>query len=180
MVALLVTLDVLEISKLKLNFNEYLTLLKIQHNLEGSPFPFVEDERFIPSLIEKQFIQKSEDGYILGEKGIKLFEGEDLFEEFYKTFPHKVETEFGFRPLSTLDPQSESAKATRAIWLRKTKNKAELQRRIITNLKRELEHRKRTNSLKYLQNIDTWIRDSTWEKWEDIPDNKNSTGYIKL
>lgn len=183
MVALFVTLNILEIGRNKLNINEYLNLLKLQHDLEEKSFPFEPDERFFPRLLADNFISKKEDGsgYTLGEAGIKMFKGDnDLFEEFYKTFPHKVPTNMGFRPVSTTDPSGVSAKTTRAIWDRIVKNKPYLQKTIIDNLKRELAHRTAEGSLAYLQNIDTWLRQATWEKWEDVPDKKSNNSYIKL
>lgn len=181
MVALFITLDILEIRKLKLTLNEYLTLYKFYHDLEGKPFPYIPDDRYFDSLLERNLIVKNEAGYTLSSEGIKVFNSEDLFEEFYKTFPHKVPTEVGFRPVSTQDVNSSSAKATRAIWDRITKGKPNLQRTIIDNLKRELEYKKSDGSLGYLQNIDTWLRQATWEKWNNIPDKKRSSAsYIKL
>lgn len=187
MVALFITLDLHEIRKFKLNLNEYLTLMRFQHDAEGRFFPFEPDERYFPRLLEDKFITESpelKDGkqvYLLGSMGEKVFKGDDLFEEFYAVYPHKVNTEFGFRPVSTTDPNSASAKITRGIWDRIVKNKPYLQCRIINNLKRELEYRKNDNSMAYLQGIDTWLRQATWEKWNDIPDKRNSDGnYVKL
>jgi hypothetical protein len=182
MVALFVTVDIIELSRLKLNMNEYFSLMKLQHDSEGKSFPFVVDERFIPRLIDESFVVREEDGtYSLGPEGIKVFKNEnDRFEEFYALFPHKVPTGMGFRPVSTLDVGSTSAKVTRTIWDRIIKNKPYLQETIISNLKKELAQRQSDGSLSYLHNIDTWLRQATWEKWEDIPDAKSSTRYTKL
>jgi hypothetical protein len=183
MVALFVTLDILEISKLKLNFNEYLTLVKLQHDLDGKSFPFVPDDRFFDRLLNDEFIIKKEDGtgFTLGPAGLKVFNPEnDLFEEFYKTFPHKVPTNTGFRPVSTNDPDGMSARVTHVIWNKVTKGKPYLQEKIINNLKKELTHRQAEGSLGFLQNIDTWLRQATWEKWDDIPDKRSSTKYTRL
>jgi hypothetical protein len=187
MVALQITIDLLSIAKMGLNINEYLTLMKLQHDLANKTFPFVPDERFIPSLIERGLVKNKvilstpdtiNYPYELTEKGIAIFEGDDLFEEFYAMFPHKVPTDIGFRPVSTLDPEGTSARATHAIWNRITKGKAALQRRIIDNLRKELIHRKKSGTLGYLHNIDTWLRHATWEKWEDISDVKESSTNI--
>ena len=181
MVALFVTLDIIEISKFKLNLNEYLTLMKFQHDIDKKSFPFEPDERFFPRLLEEGFIIKEKIGYTLGPAGIRVFKGEDdLFEEFYTTFPHKVPTGMGFRPVSTTDPTGMSAKITRSIWDRIVKNKPYLQRNIIDGLKRELANRRANNNLAYLHNIDTWLRKATWEQWEDIPDEKKSNNSTKL
>jgi len=186
MVALFLTIDILEISKLGLNLNEYLTLTKFQHNSEHKSFPFEPDGRFYPSLLDKGYIRlkpgagsHSED-YELSDVGIKVFKGEeDLFEEFYSTFPNRVPVGTGFRPVSAVSVEGVSAKATRAIWDRVTKNKPYLQRKIIDSLKKELVHRKNTNTLSYLHNIDTWLRQATWEKWEDIPNERNNIYNVK-
>jgi hypothetical protein len=177
MANLFLTIDIAEISKMGLNLNGYLTLMKLHHNLEKRSFPYVVDERFFASLIEDEFIKEIEGSFILTDKGIKIFRGDDLFEEFYMTFPHKVPMGTGFRPVSTQDPNGISAKATRSIWDRITKGKPHLQRHIIDNLKRELAHKTTNNSLAYLHNIDTWLRQATWEKWDDISfsNNKNSS-----
>ena len=189
MVALFITLDIIAINKLGLNLNEYLTLMKFQHDLEEKSFPFVPDERFFISLIEKGLIEdkvvlSTPDTtyypYKLTERGLRIFKDDDLFEEFYSIFPHKVPTSMGFRPVSTQDPNGISAKTTRAIWDRITKNKPYLQRTIIDNLKKELAHKIAEGNLAYLHNIDTWLRQATWEKWEDIPDRKSSTSYKQL
>lgn len=184
MVALFITINILELTKHKLNLNEYLTLLKFQHDAENKSFPFIPDENSILKLLERQMIiwDINEKRYVLRPEGIKVFKSDDdLFDEFYRIFPHKVPTEFGFRPVSTTDPEGVSAKVTRGIWERVIKNKPYLPEKIIANLKRELVHRQAENSLGYLQNIDTWLRQATWEKWEDIPNKKEANNnYTKL
>ena len=186
MVALFVTLDIVELNKLGLNINEYLNILKIKHDEEDKSFPYEIDHRFVMRLVRDEFIEIDTMGseksplFKLGSEGIKIFEGEDLFEEFYKLFPNRVETNIGYRAISAVDPYSISGKNTHDIWRRITKNKPNLQGKIIDGLKRELEHKRANNSMAYLQGIDTWLRQATWEKWEDIPDKKGSTGYTKL
>jgi len=190
MVAIMITRDILHINKCRLNLNEYLTLLKIKHDEENESFPYEIDHRYVMRLVKEGFIEvdtnKPYDDtksplYKLGPESNKVFKIDDLFEEFYEVFPHRVETEGGgFRAISAKDPNSLSAQSTRNIWNRMTKNKPSLQLKIIECLKRELEHRKTHNSLAFLQGIDTWLRQATWEKWEDIPDKNNSKTSIKL
>jgi len=188
MASLFYTLDLLEIGKHKLNLNEYLSLLKIQHNEEGRSFPYEIDPRYIERLLADKFIIAEVElatgalTYHLGEASIKLFGGdEDLFEEFFALFPNSVDTGFGRRAISAKDPNSISGRATHDIWKRITKNKPDLQRKIIDGLKRELSNRKASNSLAYIQGIDTWLRQATWEKWDDIPDKKDSSSsYTQL
>jgi hypothetical protein len=182
MVAEFINIDLFELGKYDLNLNEYLTLLRYHHDLEESFFPYEPDWRYYERLLADEFIIKKEGGYTLTPKGIRVFEDEeDLFKEFYDTYPHKVATVTGFRPVSAANVDTISAKTTRGIWNRITKNKPGLQRKIIDNLRRELDHRKTEGSLAYLQGIDTWLRQATWEKWDDIPDRKDSSkGYTKL
>jgi hypothetical protein len=197
MASLFYTIDLLEIRKYGLNINEYLTLLKFQHDAEGKTFPFVPDGRFYARLLKDNFIRekdvvmspgmdiedfyKPSGEYELGVEGLKIFSGEDLFEEFFALFPNSVDTGTGRRAISAKDPNSISGRATHDLWKRTTKNKVDLQRKIIAGLKRELENRKANNSLGFLQGIDTWLRQATWEKWEDVPEKKSSSNnYIKL
>lgn len=189
MASLFYTLDLLEIGRHKLNLNEYLTLLKFQHDSEGRSFPFDPDPRYFERLLKDGFMihnidlsEPTNSHYTLGPKGISLFEGdEDLFEEFFALFPSSVDTGLGKRAISAKDPNSISGKITHDIWKRITKKKPDLQRKIINNLKRELEYRKSDGSLAYLQGIDTWLRQATWEKWDDIPDKRSSgNNYVKL
>jgi len=176
------------ISRAGLNFNEYLNLLKLRHDEKDKSFPYEIDPRYFKRLLEDKFIvQKVElnaDGgevyYVLGPEGLKLFEGDDLFEEFFALYPSYVETGLGRRAISAKDPNSISGKATHDIWKRVTKNKPHLQRKIINCLKNELEHRKTNNSMAYLQGIDTWLRQATWEKWDTVSDEKNNNTSIKL
>jgi len=190
MASLFYTIDLLELRKYGLNINEYLTLLKFQHDAEGKTFPYIPDERFYPRLVEDGFIEILSSELIqdkviytckLGVEGLKIFSGEDLFEEFFELFPNSVDTGFGRRAISAKDPNSISGRATHDIWKRITKGKVDLQKKIIAGLKRELENRKANNSLGFLQGIDTWLRQATWEKWEDVPEKKSSSNnYIKL
>lgn len=181
MVALFLTIDFLFLNKNKLNLNQYLTLLKIQHDEESKSFPYVVDSQSELDLVERGLIQYDSGKYVLSNKGRELFGGDSLFEEFYKIFPHKVPNgSGGFRPVSTLDIEGVSAKTTRGIWDKMTKNKPHLQEKIIANLKKELEYRKQSNSLMYLPNIDTWLRNASWEKWEDIPDKNINNNYTRL
>lgn len=183
MVAQFINVDIFELGHYDLNLNEYLTLLRYNYDLEEEFFPYEPDDRYFERLLRDGFIVSKEDGgYTLTSKGLTVFTGdEDLFEEFYGLYPHRVETKFGFRPVSTASTDTMSAKTTKSIWTRITKNKPGLQRKIIDNLKRELAHRKAEGSLEYLQGIDTWLRQATWEKWDDIPDKKDSSNrYIKL
>lgn len=181
MVALFVTIDILELKKHKININEYLILLKIQHEEKNESFPYDPDPRYLERLEKDDFITIKDGKYALSKRSLELFKDESLFEEFYSVFPHKVPNGTGgFRPVSTQDVNGISARNTRSIWNRLTKNKIELQRKIIDGLKKELEYRKNSNTLTFLQNIDTWLRQANWEKWEDISNEKRTNSYIKL
>jgi hypothetical protein len=176
------TIDYLELIRNKLIINEYLNLLKLRYVEENTSFPYELDPRYMDILESKGFVEHDpqNDGYILSSKGRSFFEGDDLFEEFYKLYPTSVETGLGRRAISAKDPNSTSGKQTHEIWKRVTKNKPGLQKKIIDCLKRELEHRRSTDSMSYIQGIDTWLRNATWEKWEDIPEQNNSKNYTKL
>ncbi len=168
----IISLDINYINKLKLNINEYLTLLKI-YRLEGKDkIPFIVSDDDIKSLIIKKYLteDKNNDSSLnFTIKATNLFNSTDeVFIKFYDTFPHKIPDGKGsYRPVSTVDSNSMSAKGTRKLWDKLTNGNTTLQLTIISRLETELKVRKNTSTLIYLNNIDTWLRQYTWEKWEN-------------
>ena len=186
----LIQIDLRWLTTTGLNINEYLTLLKI-YQKQDIPFNVSKDE--INSLIESGYLVEKEEGvYNYTFKTFTIFQEqpeEDLFEEFYRLFPHKVpDGQQGYRHTSTQDPRGMAAKRTRQIWSRLVGKKIAKQDHIIKCLRAELKYRTNKGSLMYLNNIDTWLRQAKWEEWEYLiatenSDNQSSTtssGMTKL
>jgi hypothetical protein len=163
-----INLDYLETKGMDLN--QYLSLMKLYvHQEENELLPIKVCDEDFDWLIQEGLIEEQGINLILTDKGREIFERKgDKFEEFYKLFPHKVPDGFGnFRVLSTKDPDSILGNKARKKWARVTKGNLDLQDAIIAALRYEIEYRKKSNSLTYMQNIDTWLNNGTWEKYMD-------------
>jgi hypothetical protein len=155
-------IDLTEIKRLKLTINEYLTLLHTNNIIEYNWL-----DKDIDSLVEKEFLKKLSKQVILSEKAINYFESSELFNKFYHIFPHKVPGRFGEeRPLRTESSNTSSALVTKGLFKKKIRGNKNLQEHIINVLSAEIDWRQNNNSLQYMNNIDTWLRQHNWEKYE--------------
>jgi len=179
----IITINLNLLKKLKLNINEYLALYTIYlKNKQHINIPFELIRRDEIQLTVAGLLKVKENHmYKLSEKGLEIFEGGDFFNEFYKTFPRTVPTEGqGQRVVSTNDAFGISAAFTRKIWDRQTKGDRNMQQHIIKCLKLELSDRINHGTIKFLHNIDTWLRQGGWEKYEYLTNEKNPNNIIKL
>lgn len=170
-----ILIDLKFLKKQNLTINEYLVLVKLYALTKNSDIPYTMSAISAQRLKDRRLVIKNDEGRLIPTpEGEALMEGRDfnikpfdLFEKFYEIFPHKVpDGHGGYRPVSTLGINSNSAAKTRDIWRRYVRADQESQRHVIECLQAELEYRENNNSLQYLHNIDTWLRQSTWEKWE--------------
>jgi|TARA_R110002020_G_scaffold137687_4_gene307108 hypothetical protein len=100
-------------------------------------------------------------------KDLYLADADKMFEELVELYPFKVLSPTrGARVLRAKDPNSMSNKKAKNRYKRIIQNKPHLHRYIIKCLKTQLEHEK--DNLGYMQNLDTWINNHTWEKYEDV------------
>lgn len=164
-------IDLTEVKRLKLTLNEYLTLLNVKNIVD---YDYTEED--INNLVKKGYIVKlSNDQIIPSPKAVNYFESSETFEKFYNTFPHKVPGRFGEeRPLRNASVESNGALVTKGIFKSKTKGNQRLQQHIIEVLEAEIQWRENNNSLQYMNNIDTWLRQNNFEKYEYLLEN-NST-----
>jgi hypothetical protein len=101
----------------------------------------------------------------LRQKAIDLFlvDTDKLWMEFCNTFPYKT---VDGRVLRTLDPMKSSNEAAKKLYLKATKNGKPLIHKIIMQgLDNELAARRANNSLRYINNLETWLRNKMWEKY---------------
>ena len=103
----------------------------------------------------------------LGPLNTKYFNNIELFEKFYNTFPHTVPVDHGDpRPLRASSINTNTAKVFKTKWSRKVRSNLELQAKIIKILEAEIQWREENDTLKYMNNIDTWLNNYNWEKYE--------------
>lgn len=172
----IIQIDESEIKSLKLNINQYLLLLLIN----GSIIDFVWTQSDLNRLIELGYLNKlPNDKVVLSPKAINYFQSSDLFNEFYETFPHIVPGRLGEdRPLRTLSSNTKGALITKGLWKKRVKGNTELQNHIINVLKAEVDWRTNNNSLQFMNNIDTWLRQNNWEKYEYLLNNNVTNNRI--
>ena len=96
-----------------------------------------------------------------------------MFEELISTYPSKVNTSNGVRVLHAVDPKAKSNLKARNRYKKVVGNKLHVHNRIINLLKVQLNVQQ--DNLAYLQNLETWINNHTWEKYENINENDKRT-----
>ena len=101
-----------------------------------------------------------------------------MFEELISTYPSKVNTSNGVRVLHAVDPKAKSNLKARNRYKKVVGNKLHVHNRIINLLKVQLNVQQ--DNLAYLQNLETWINNHTWEKYENIDKNDGRTNTTRI
>lgn len=178
----LIQIDLDYLVEKELTINQYLSLMKLYlYQVEKRTLPIVVTKEDIQFLKEGEYLETSGDEVFLTAKGKDIFEfTEDLFVKFFETFPHKVpDGTGGYRILGTKSHETIMGSKMRNKWLSITKGNKPLQERIIRALQNEIRYRTRTHSLLYMQNMETWLNNGTWEKYEDVQEEiKNNPEKI--
>ena len=96
-----------------------------------------------------------------------------MFEELISVYPSKVDSSNGVRVLHAVDPKAKSNLKAKNRYKKVVGNKLHVHNRIIKLLKVQLNVQQ--DNLAYLQNLETWINNHTWEKYENINENDKRT-----
>ena len=97
-----------------------------------------------------------------------------MWSELVSHFPLKVMGASGLRMLRARDANAKTNQKSRRAYEKyvgKDKTKHDY---VMKCLKNELVHRKLTKSLGYMQQLQTWVNNHTWEKYDTI-DNEKAT-----
>lgn len=165
-----------------------MTLLKIFLARNGTKLnytPTNEDMKTLSDLDYISFTENTEDknsySFVrLTSKGMDIFlSNKDMFHKLIEIYPTSVKTNRGGRrALSVKDPNGIIASKLRKKWLAITKGDLEYQTKVLKCLKKEIEIRKRSGELAYMQNVETWLHNATWEKYEHLIDkDEDSTTH---
>jgi hypothetical protein len=164
----LIQINLNYLSEKNMTINQYLSLLKLYiYETEKRLLPIEVREEDVEWLVEQEYLNIKDDDVSFTEKGKDFFEPkEDLFYKFFELFPHKVpDGTGGFRVLGTSSPDTIYGNKMKRKWNSFTKGNIPLQERIIKALEYELEYRKKNASMTFMQNMDTWFNQGTWEKY---------------
>lgn len=117
---------------------------------------------------------------MLRAEGLKLFEDENmklLFDELWEYYPFKT---IGGRVLRSRDKNTKNYNDAWSIYRRYVKKK-EVHNNVIGGLKAELNDRTSGNSLNYMTNILTYLRNRGWEMYDsDGVDLKTDSLYSTI
>ena len=101
-----------------------------------------------------------------------------MFEELISVYPSKVDSSNGVRVLHAVDPKAKSNLKAKNRYKKVVGNKLHVHNRIIKLQKVQLNVQQ--DNLAYMQNLETWINNHTWEKYENLDENdtKQQTNRI--
>jgi hypothetical protein len=101
-----------------------------------------------------------------------------MWHDLLSRYPLKVNANGGVRPLRAKDPDSKANEKSKARYQKVVKSDIIKHNYIMQCLERELAIRRRSNSLGFMQMLDTWINNHSWEKYSDLSesDSKSTEG----
>lgn len=185
-----VEIDCPSIFNLELTPDLYLLLYYKYNNIPFNTLPqsfiyTVGTQRNLSYLEDKGFIKITNNPrFELRDKAIKLFSSDlldNMFYELLSTYPMKVMGNSGaYRILRPKDPDASLNKEARKKYYKIIKGNRELHNRIIQSLNAELENKKQSNSLGYMQNFITWLNQRSWELYEGVEDESESSSETSL
>jgi len=130
----------------------------------------------VPILINSKWL--NEDGTI-GPQWLDLFASDfsDLFIELLNVYPAIVESPGrGKRVLHAKDPDAYTNMKSKNRYRKITGEKVTVHKEIIRLLKVQLQAE--VDSIGYMQNLETWLNNHTWEKYVDINLEEKNDGRI--
>jgi hypothetical protein len=142
----------------------YLNTLNLQPNIDK-----LEEHRYLE-------IGETTETHRVTQNFINLFvsDFEQMFIELVDKYPWKVNSPGrGVRVLHAIDPKAKSNDKARNRYKKIVDNKPILHKHIMECLDRQLLVDK--DSLGFLQNLEVWINNYTWEKYENLNDYAQNT-----
>jgi hypothetical protein len=102
-----------------------------------------------------------------------------MFAELCEVYPFKVRTASqGVRVLRAKDPKAKSNKKARKKYFAVTKGRTSIHNYIIECLKEQLKIL--GDNISYMQNLETWLNNYTWEKYENITKDETTTDQKRI
>lgn len=167
-----IEIDLELIDELKLTPNEYIALYCKHKEIERESYG---DLRF-SHLQEQGWLNEK---WELADKWLLQFSEDfnDLFKELLDIYPAIVESPGrGKRILHAKDPDAYTNMKAKNRYRKITGEKVSKHKEIIRLLKVQLENDK--DSIGYMQKLETWLNNYTWEDYIDINLENNNDGRI--
>ncbi|MBT8449861.1 MAG: hypothetical protein KJO69_09235 [Gammaproteobacteria bacterium] len=112
-------------------------------------------ERPEDDIVRQKFIDTIEDSF------------DRMWSELLSHFPLKVYTNGNVRILRAKDADARNNQKAKKAYHRVIGKNVAKHNKIVKCLKYELEFRKSNNSLGFMQMLQTWVNQATWEQYED-------------
>lgn len=144
--------------------NTAIELMKIDIGLQKS----------LPDLLERKYLMTKDNLWIIERKKCNMLFGEredSDFWEFFNTYPMKVSLNGSTRVLRAQDPNAKNAMEAKSKYKARVKSKA-MHRHVMACLNAEMEQKRRSNKLGYMQNIITWLNQQSWQMSEYLLKNE--------
>tara|TARA_R110001592_G_scaffold129419_2_gene341913 strand:- start:1364 stop:1900 length:537 start_codon:yes stop_codon:yes gene_type:complete len=115
------------------------------------------------------------DNSLITDKFKKLFSNnfDAMFNELISIYPNRVQTSSTTRVLCAADPKAKTNLKAYKKYKLVVGKKLHVHNRIIKLLKVQLKLQE--DNLGYMQNLETWINNHTWEKYENLNENDGRT-----
>jgi hypothetical protein len=103
---------------------------------------------------------------------------DQMWSDLLSHFPLKVNVNGGQRPLRAKDPNAASNQKARKQYKKYIGGSAAKHKEVIRCLGIELDERKKANNLGYMQMLQTWVNQQTWEKYQDLTETSSNERRI--
>ena len=170
-----INIDFEILEQTKLSADEYLYLYIIYRK----GFNYLQTLMLKPDLDKLRtsgYIELGEttENHVVTDKFKDLFVSnfDQMFSELLSAYPMKVRTSRGVRILHAKDPYAKANEKSKKKYHKIVNNKPYLHRHIMNCLNKQLKID--DSSLAYLQNLETWINNHTWEKYENLDENDSN------
>lgn len=157
------TIDYDTLIKNNITLSEYVYLKSLYDNENDPKIYQIIDKVEDDSLQSRGYVKVTSEGVVLRQKAINLFEGESLFLKFLNTFP--IKTPSG-RYLSPLRHTGIAVKSIEKKWNKLFGKDPNLQAKVIKVLEAELNWRRTTGQMEFINQIDAWLNQGNFEKFE--------------
>lgn len=187
---MLITFDIDLLIKEQLDANQLTILYLINEYEIGKLNEYLKVTDKLDQFIEKDIYKLYKKGLLVGSrkeaydfkdlevtnKFTKLISAGDMFQELILTFPKTVT-----RPDGSTDYLLTDLTRAKATYAKLTRNNKALHEHILQCLRKEIENKEESDSMKFMKRLPKWISERTWESYTeqvgDLPANGNSFGY---
>lgn len=166
---MVVELNLESLDEMGLTPNEFVFLTLIKQGADDEAALISKYHIDLESLQTNGWIKVWEGRTVIRDKFISNIEDDfdRMWHDLLSRYPIKVFSKDGVRVLRAGDPESKSNLKAKARYQKVVKTDITKHSFIMKCLERELLTRRTSNSLGYMQLLDTWVNNHSWDKYAD-------------